>query len=401
MCGIAGFIGHPKKPKLSYELLTCLFDELEVRGIDAAGFWATEMGQKVLYHKEPVKSSEFIKRDYWKKLGKYNIDMALVHSRATSKGGGAASTNSNNHPFVSNDLSLAMIHNGTLDEASFLKEKYETLSQTDSEYILRIYEHGLDKPYYSIEGIPDDVAKKVNGIKDVWSYISTGAMAVAIGERIDRHKRGLFLFRNEKRPIWLADLRRVLGQVFFFSSPDIWYRAVCDKENLKKACWGEQKLVELPPNQIWYMRIDKEDPIVTEENIFKLGVSPTGTVREWDKGDFCSVRSSKESTGIEVVANEDFYNKKKREQEKVIPVSNLIYKKKQKKCEKEDFWDSPRVNHAQICDEISRLSQQIDTVATNMSLEGSFTPNDYQMLLESLEQIKSDMQGTLRIIDPL
>lgn len=425
MCGIAGFIGHPKKAKLSYELITCLFEHLETRGVDAAGYWGTEVGNKILYHKQPSKSSDFIKTEHWNKLRKLQLNMMLVHARATSKGGGHASINSNNHPFVNSNTTLAMVHNGTLDEATFLKDKYETLSQTDSEYLLRMYEHGLDTPYYAIEGVPVDIAKKMNGIKDIWSCISSGAMAVGIGERVDKDTRDLFLFRNEKRPMWLADLRRVLGQVFFFSSPDIWYRAMSDKENLKKTCWGEQKLIELPPNQIWYMRIDKEDPIVTDENLIKLKVDAVNNGKVWDKGEYCHVKTEPRDTSVDIVCGND------EEPKPIVPIirhaapayvppaytaptSNTIHNKggKKRQDEKDRWywnnapeekiaWDDPKVNHAQICEEIIRLAQQIDTVATNLSIEGSMSASDYQLLLESLEQHKSDLEATLRIVNPV
>ena len=61
MCGLAGYIGSSKKPKISYELATALFDSLEIRGMDASGIWGTEPGNgSIIYHKEPVNSSRFI-----------------------------------------------------------------------------------------------------------------------------------------------------------------------------------------------------------------------------------------------------------------------------------------------------------------------------------------------------
>lgn len=202
MCGIAGFIGLSKKPKATYEIMTSLFDFLEFRGTDASGIWATESGKngRVFYHKEPIKSSQFVNKDFWKKLRKPKINLLLTHARATSRGNGHASTNSNNHPFVSSDKRIGMVHNGTIDEATFLSKKYQCFSETDSEVILRIFEKGMEDKM-ELEEIPDRISHRLGGIKDIWSTITEGAMAVALGEREDDSQRNLFLFRNDQRPL--------------------------------------------------------------------------------------------------------------------------------------------------------------------------------------------------------
>ncbi len=423
MCGIAGYIGYSKKPKLTYELITNLFDHLEVRGTDASGLWGTEPGKdgRVVYHKEPVRSSEFIKSDFWQKMKKVKLDLLIIHARATSKGGGHASVNENNHPFVTADLRVALAHNGTLEEADFLKEKYQILSDTDSEYLLRMYEHGLEKEHQVIPGVPDEVSWRVNAIKDIWSVVSIGAMAVTIGERIDDNQRGLLLFRNEKRPLWLADLRHTLGQVFWFSSPDIWYRAVAANAQLKKVCWGSQKLVELPPYQVWYMRIDKEDQVVTEENLFKLGVSVSTVGKEWEKGEYVEVKEKE--LQLKVIPNEPkvVVPTVVAQPKQIIPVSNLIQnynrpqpqhnypqlpapQQRQHYNYPDDYEDGfqelpvPRNDHTTLCNDIRTLVEKISTEATNLSMEGSMAAHDYQSLLESLEQTRIDLEGTYRIM---
>ena len=66
MCGISGYIGKSKIPDITYDLITSLFEILEIRGIDASGVWGTEFGEnsRVIYQKDPVRSSEFIKQDF-------------------------------------------------------------------------------------------------------------------------------------------------------------------------------------------------------------------------------------------------------------------------------------------------------------------------------------------------
>lgn len=293
MCGISGYIGRSKDPRISYLLISEVFKTLEVRGTDASGLWGTEIGSegKILYHKEPTRSSHFVKSQFWKDVRQHNLDLFIVHARAATKGVEHAVDNANNHPFVSSDFRLGLVHNGSLTEAQFLKEKYQIESDTDSEFLLRMYEHGLDKSFEKIEGVPDDVAKRLNALREIWSVVNEGAMAVAIGERMDGEERGLFLFRNRHRPLWVADMRDALGQVFFFSSPDIWHHAVSRHDELRKICWNSQKLAEVPSHQIWYMTIDQEDGFVTNDNLFKFDVKVSPEGKDWDKGEFQEIKT--------------------------------------------------------------------------------------------------------------
>ena len=64
--------------------------------MDAAGVWGTEVGDgRVIYHKEPIRSSEFIQKDFWNSLRTIKMDLMLVHARATSTGNGHAKSNNN------------------------------------------------------------------------------------------------------------------------------------------------------------------------------------------------------------------------------------------------------------------------------------------------------------------
>lgn len=410
MCGIAGFIGLSKKPKATYELMTNLFDYLEFRGTDAAGIWATETGKegRVLYHKEPIKSSLFIKKDFWKKTKRYKIDMLIAHARSTSKGGGHASTNSNNHPFVSLDRRIGMVHNGTIEEANFLSTKYQCLTETDSEVILRIFEKGLANKTL-LEDVPESIAHRLGGIKDVWSTITDGAMAVAIGEREDDSKRSLFLFRNEKRPLWLADLRESFGQVFFFSSPDIWYRAMDASSETVKTAVKEQKLIEIPSSEVWALHIDGENCQISKQGQFyrfKMNVKQTG--KDWGE-EYHVVQAPKTELKVvtELEPDEDIKNKQ--------PTALIPLKKPDQHWKKDDDDDeldnfdydysdrdlrnsSGGTEHEAICDDIIKITEDILVVTANACMEGTISTHEYQQILDSLEATKADLQGTLHLI---
>lgn len=227
-----------------------LLTKSEARGTDAAGFWATEIGNdgKILYHKEPVSSSHFVKNDIWKQAGNCPLDMLLAHARGASKGSGVPSCNINNHPFLNSDKSLALIHNGKVEDYEYhaLIQKYEVKSKCDSEIILRILEAAKENP---------DYPRRISGILDVFSLINYGHMACAVGERISDGTRFLWLFRNKHRPLWIVDLRNYLGQVFFVSEPNIWKESVSELKH-SKHIFKSQKLIEIPSEEIWLFTID-------------------------------------------------------------------------------------------------------------------------------------------------
>ena len=417
MCGIAGYIGKSKNPKITYELATCLFDYLELRGTDAAGIWGTEAGKKgrIIYHKEPGRSSNFIKLDIWKRVEKLKPNLLLLHARATSPGVGHASDNKNNHPFVSSDRSIAMIHNGRVSEAEFLKQKYQIRSDTDSEVLLRMYEHGVEhEDEIDVDAEPD-VSARLKGLRDIWSLVHEGAMAVAFGEIIDADTRHLYLFRNQHRPLWLADVRDTLGQIFFFSSPDIWYRAVASSDTLKSACESMNSLIEMPVGQVWFFKIDKENPCVGyDENSyakFDIEVGIAGTV--WDKGNLCQIKEP--AMNLPVISHLDeedrvIYspNRKHLANGRQQPTPNTLVPCKPQQhskptCGLQDdaCWDEQEqpfrgTEHEEIVQEIDSLLSDFSAQLTNYFMESSLRPEDYEDSLESLKHVKEELEGAIR-----
>lgn len=288
MCGITGFIGASKNNEVTHQLTTRLFANCESRGKDAAGYWGTEFqGEKIFYHKEPGKSSEFVKREMWKSLAKSTPDMLILHARGTSTGVGHASTNKNNHPFVSTDRSIGLIHNGRVQESDYdvLKKQWETATRCDSEILLRIFESGelypLDELSELFPEIDAEIAMRLIGLRDIWKLADKAHMAVSIGERISENQRRLWLFRNKHRPIWLADMRDSLGQIFFVSTPEIWQNAVLQTPSIRKYLSNRIKLIELPTEEIWTMSIDTDNPVVEDGQLMKFDVEKTSSYEEW------------------------------------------------------------------------------------------------------------------------
>jgi len=324
------------------------------------------------------------------------MDMVLLHARATSFKGGVASNNLNNHPFVSQDKTIGMVHNGNIDEADFIKKRYETKSDTDSECLLRIFEHGINIEN-NIEDVPIEISCRLNGIKDVWSQISTGAMAVALGERINNDHKILFLFRNEKRPLWIADLRDILGQIFFFSSPEIWYDAIDNNKYLKNQCWGNCKLVELPDAQVWCFNIDETNNDISNKNIFKFLVENNNL--EVDLLNCKEIKKIKPAkSNISLITNLDKFDNVLQKKSPIKHKEDLWYRDDEEKDMDIPDWKEFNNYHEKICKKIIEITNKILIECDNLSMEGSMCPFDYSQLLESLEQTKCDLEGTLQIL---
>ena len=457
MCGIAGFIGKSKRIDVSNEIMTNVFEQLESRGTDASGVWGgTEDGQ-ILYDKAPVKSSLYIKGSFWNKVQKLQPDILLVHARKTSPGIGHARHNINNHPFVSEDCRIGLIHNGRVNESTYLKEKYEVQSDCDSEVLLRMYEAGLDKriKIANDKDVPACAMDRMAGLHDIWANVKDGSMAVAIGEVHENapktaYPKTMFLFRNDKRPLWVADLRKTLGQVFFFSSIEIWHTALAKCKKIKKELRDIQKLSEIPTEELWFFKIDQDNPTVTDTNFIRFSVERKDSDIEWEPGDFQGIQAPKRNTSI--ITNIAWDDKKQestaKSLEELSVKTNVGGKYRYDGTWAED-WEDMLADHeydnymgydlkncSDTCDKddektwkdkpeeryfpdfagmdhdvreivkgieekahiIRRLLDDIETSAINLLHEGSLTADDARSIYESLEQNEFDLDGTYRIL---
>jgi hypothetical protein len=257
MCGIAGFIGESTNPRITYSLMTSLLAKTEIRGKEATGFWGAQGAAdgKIIYHKEPTPSGEFVKGEMWKRVEPFNPAVLLAHCREPSASAGSPKVNKNNHPHVSEDFTTALVHNGRVDEYHALKNKgYQSKlrGDCDSEIILRLFERGepyrsdlefLNKRYPDFE---PEAASRLYGLEYIFAKLLNGAMAVAVGERQEGRHRSLWLWRDDKRPIWLVDLRESLNQIFFCSTEKIWAAALDAVPEVKKYLPADHLLYEFP-----------------------------------------------------------------------------------------------------------------------------------------------------------
>lgn len=391
MCGIAGYIGESKKPILTYQLITNMFEKSECRGVDAAGYWGTESGidGRVLYHKEPCKSSDFVKKNVWKLVCKHNPNLLLVHARGASKGVGEPRDNHNNHPFTSLDKSIGLIHNGRVDDAEYhsLKKKYGLQTECDSEILLRIFESGDNYSIKELKEFSDaDHPQRLAGIRDIFSLINEGHMAVAVGERGDNGSRMLWLFRNRHRPLWIVDMREQLGQVFFVSEPAIWEEAIYDCSAIKSLS-RTQKLIELPIEEIWQFKITAQE--VCPKNVQRYEVcKESSTPWQFDGKKFDPVHRN---GSFEVITNLDDKDRillpgQKPHPPKELPLPKIIQ------------YEFPLHELKKKCDEMIDSINNIRIQTEQLVQEQSIQRHDFDQLLQDLEQQRQDLEGLSSIM---
>jgi len=393
MCGIAGYIGTSTNPDTSYKIMSKVFEELESRGRDAAGFWGSGEDQRVIYQKQPIRSSQMVHSQEWRKLKEFKPNILLTHARGASQG--PPQINKNNHPFTSTDYRVGMVHNGKVPQGQYecLTKKFQVTSECDSEVILRIFEAGEDHIKEEVEatfpGVDRAIASRLFGLKDVWSYID-GSMAVAIGEILDAGHRRIWFFRNAHRPLWFADMRQELGQIFFVSTPDIWYRSVY-KLNIRNIFNQKIKLIELPENEIWMMDISPKFPIVIDENVQKFEIETSDSSVTWEHSEDDRNEVKERRKTIEVITS--LNDKDELDHLRATrPSQEVNY-------EEENTIAACQENFEMLMQNMRQLLSNLDIVVSNQVREGSMSGKDFEELVCSLEQTKSDLMGTFSILE--
>lgn len=391
----------------------------EIRGVHATGFWACVNNKnKIIYHKEPVKASEFIKNDIWKDTVSQSLDLLLGHCRYTSSGSGNEKFNKNNHPHVSNDFRVALIHNGRIPEYSYLKKQYPVNTDCDSEILLRILESAeslqehedflksqLQKASTSIANL-----YRVYGLKRIFSEVNYGAMAVALGELLDNDERSLWLFHNEHRHIYLVDLRETLGQFFFCSTQEIFRAAVDEAKIASKLIPMDQGVIKLPSDWIYHFKMSSNGEINWEKikvnKVRKYGSwEPEKEQAEIPKG----IRLPRLPVQILTNLNDNEDVIKKSAEKNGVNCEPAIVKVKGKITsytgnviygEEDDGADNSRhsMDIEELCEKGIKLFQAIATNAHNALTEGSLWDTDATNLVDSLSDIVIDLENTKYLI---
>lgn len=411
MCGIAGYIGKSKDPELTHKIISSLFSYNESRGTDASGYWGVESknDQRILYHKEPIRSSLFVESKMWQDIINYDPDILITHARGTTPGIGSAKSNINNHPFISSDGKIALIHNGKVTEYEALKAKYEIKSNCDSEILLRIitneYNNNrsalLQDKHTELQIKNEEVKYLVHGIKEIWEQCVFTQMAVVIGQKSDiNNAKRLFMFRNSHRPLCIIDARDVLGQIFFSSTEYSFNKALQFDISLTKKV---NFVRNIPEQKLWVLEINKNNNIPSNENamVFSFDV-------DWNKQDTWSWKD-KEKLKIKENDQNTIYVTGLDEKDEIIEGmtverkgSEIVrvlaeLKKKEEKEEKEenskDYFEKHNDNDDD--DECFKYLQKNKYISSNfpcsLKKKSDDDNDDINFILEKIENIKKEL----------
>ena len=154
MCGIFGFIGERAAAPLLIEGLR----RLEYRGYDSSGIVVRDDNLNV--HKIVGKVSELSKILPNHTSG----NTGIAHTRWATHG---KVTNENAHPHLNADESVAIVHNGIIDNAREIRRSleskgFEFKSETDSETLVHMITIGLNSGQEPLEAVRQTL-KRVTG----------------------------------------------------------------------------------------------------------------------------------------------------------------------------------------------------------------------------------------------
>jgi glutamine---fructose-6-phosphate transaminase (isomerizing) len=132
MCGIFGYVGSGN----AVDITLAGLKRLEYRGYDSSGIAGTHQGE-LLYCKQAGKIAEMEKEV--RKRG-MELDVAIAQTRWATHG---KPTIENAHPHVDSKQSLALVHNGIIENHSALRDRLKKkgvvfFSETDTEVIAHL-----------------------------------------------------------------------------------------------------------------------------------------------------------------------------------------------------------------------------------------------------------------------
>lgn len=136
MCGIVGYMGSER----AYGILIQGLKRLEYRGYDSAGVALVRADGSLEVHKARGKVSNL---EQVAKGGDTSGCLGIAHTRWATHG---EPTNTNAHPHLSQSGKIALVHNGTIENYSVLKQLltdngYQFKSETDTEVLVQFIEY--------------------------------------------------------------------------------------------------------------------------------------------------------------------------------------------------------------------------------------------------------------------
>ena len=149
MCGIAGFNLHPSSRVNTRELAHNLLSAIETRGSHSSGY-AFVKGDDVGVYKNAVPGSQLPLGDLPRRA-----QTVILHTRFATQG--SQRDNRNNHPVISPNGSIALVHNGVISNDYLFRERlggeFEGLPAVDTAVIPALIEkYGFEATVPKLEG---------------------------------------------------------------------------------------------------------------------------------------------------------------------------------------------------------------------------------------------------------
>ena len=196
MCGIVGYIGKRR----AYDILIQGLHRLEYRGYDSSGVAMIAQNGELNIYKSKGKVEAL---EHFAQNKDLSGTVGIAHTRWATHG---EPNDTNAHPHYSQSGRLAMVHNGTIENYSVLKDSlseqnYTFVSQTDTEVAVQLVEYIMATNNCSL----------FDAVKEATKHI-VGAYAIAI---VDRQNPDQIIAARQSSPLVIG-----VGQDEYFLASD-------------------------------------------------------------------------------------------------------------------------------------------------------------------------------------
>ncbi len=196
MCGIVGYLGK----RNAYKILIQGLHRLEYRGYDSSGVAMISDSSELNIYKSKGKVEAL---EHYANNKDLSGSIGIAHTRWATHG---EPNDINAHPHYSQSQSLALVHNGTIENYNVLKEAlvaqgYEFVSETDTEVAVQLIEYIKTKNNCSL----------FEAVREATHQI-VGAYAIAV---IDRNNPDEIIAARQSSPLVIG-----VGEEEYFLASD-------------------------------------------------------------------------------------------------------------------------------------------------------------------------------------
>ncbi|MDD4641323.1 MAG: glutamine--fructose-6-phosphate transaminase (isomerizing) [Bacteroidales bacterium] len=252
MCGIVAYVGHRE----AYPILIKGLHRLEYRGYDSAGIALIDDNEINVYKtKGKVRDLE-----HYTESKNINGKIGIAHTRWATHG---EPNNANAHPHYSETASLALVHNGIIENYTLLKKAlqehgYSFKSDTDTEVLVQLIEYIKTSNQCSLFDAVQSALKQV-----------IGAYAIAV---IDKNNKEEIVAARKSSPLVIG-----LGKEEYFVASDV--TPIIEYTN-KVVYLNDEEVVLLRPKE--HINIVNLNNTLTKVDVKSLNMS----ISQLEKGGY-------------------------------------------------------------------------------------------------------------------